>query len=64
MGASNLNMNGHQRTTGKGGTLTSFLIHHLNQRMRRSRLVCEQLCFSVPQEPSFISFHYGGFPSW
>ena len=39
----NLNMNGHQRGTGKGSSLTSFLIHHLNQRMNRSRLVITQL---------------------
>ena len=29
MGTPNLDMNGHQRTTGKVGTLASFLIHHL-----------------------------------
>ena len=46
-------MNGHQRSTGKVGTLTSFLIHHLNQRMNRSRLVITQLfCESL-----FIKYH-------
>ena len=36
-------MNGHQRTTGNAFTLSSFLIHHLNQRMNRSRLVITHL---------------------
>ena len=43
MGTPNLNINGHQRTTGQGSTITSFLIHHLNQRMSKSRLVITQL---------------------
>ena len=40
-------MDGHQRTTGKECTLTSFLIHHLNQRMNRSRLVITHLSLFI-----------------
>ena len=36
----NLKMNGHQSSTGKGGTPASFLrIHHLNQRTSSTRWV-------------------------
>ena len=41
----NLNIIGHQSTAGNGVTLTSFLIHHLNQRMNRNRLVITHLFF-------------------
>ena len=41
-------MNGHQRTSGEFSTLVSFLIHHLNQRMNRSRLdITESFCESL-----------------
>ena len=36
-------MNGHQRTTGNWSMQTSFLIHHQNQGMNRSRLVITEL---------------------
>ena len=49
----NLNMNGHQRTTGKECTLTSFLIHHLNQRMNRNRLVITHLSLFINISKTF-----------